>query len=58
MSLAALVLVAAADADPPPPVATDVIVITMDGMRWQELFGGAERSLLGKDEKAIAGSSS
>jgi hypothetical protein len=41
----------------PPPAATNVIVITMDGMRWQELFGGAERSLLGKDEKEIVGSS-
>ena len=58
VSLALLALVAAAGATPPPPVATNVIVITLDGMRWQELFGGAERSLLGKDEKAITGSSS
>jgi hypothetical protein len=56
-SLAVLVLIAAAGATPPPPVVTNVIVITLDGMRWQELFGGAERSLLGKDEKEITGSS-
>ncbi len=58
VSLAVLVLVAAAGAAPPAPVVTNVIVITLDGMRWQELFGGAERSLLGKDEKEITGSSS
>jgi hypothetical protein len=40
-----------------PPV-KNVILITLDGMRWQELFGGVERSLLGKDEKEITGSSS
>jgi len=56
VSLAVLVLVAAAGAAPPPSVVTNIIVITLDGMRWQELFGGAERSLLGKDEKAITGS--
>jgi len=38
--------------------ARNVIVITMDGMRWQELFDGADRSLMGKDEKAIVESSS
>jgi hypothetical protein len=40
-----------------PPAVSNVIVITMDGMRWQEVFGGAERTLLGKDEKEITGSS-
>jgi hypothetical protein len=30
------------------PTATNVIVVTMDGLRWQEAFGGAERALLGK----------
>ena len=58
VSLAVLVLVPATGAAPPPPAVTNVIVITMDGLRWQELFGGAERSLLGNDEKAITGSSS
>ena len=33
--------------------ARHVIVITLDGMRWQEVFGGAERPLMGKDEKSI-----
>jgi hypothetical protein len=31
------------------PKATNVIVVTMDGLRWQEAFGGVERPLLGKD---------
>jgi len=39
------------------PTVKNVILITLDGMRWQELFGGVERSLLGKDEKEITGSS-
>ena len=42
----------------PPTQARNVIVITLDGMRWQEVFGGAERALMGKDEKAIVESSS
>jgi hypothetical protein len=33
--------------------ASNVIIVTLDGMRWQEVFGGAERALLGPDEKAI-----
>jgi hypothetical protein len=36
----------------------NVVVITLDGMRWQELFGGVERTLLGTDEKEITASSS
>ncbi len=44
--------VSAGAASSPAPVA-NVIVVTMDGMRWQELFGGAERSLLGTNEKEI-----
>jgi len=54
--LAVLVLFAAGGTAAAPPAVKHVIVITMDGMRWQELFGGAERSLLGKDEKEITGS--
>jgi hypothetical protein len=56
-SLAILALVAAAGAAAPPSAVANVIVVTMDGLRWQEVFGGAERSLFGEDEKAITGSS-
>lgn len=56
--LACVVLCAAAGAAAPEPLVKNIVVITLDGMRWQEVFGGAERSLLGKDEKDIAGSSS
>ena len=53
----AVTLVAAGGAAPPqtrtPPQApgavANVIVVTLDGMRWQEFFGGAERALFGKD---------
>jgi hypothetical protein len=38
--------------------ARHVIVITLDGMRWQEMFGGAERALMGRNDKDIVGSSS
>ncbi len=32
------------------PIARNVLVVTLDGVRWQELFGGAQRELV--DEKA------
>ena len=32
-----------------PAAAANVIVVTLDGLRWQESFGGAERGLFGKD---------
>jgi hypothetical protein len=53
ISIVLLALGVLAGAAPAPGPAANVIVITTDGMRWQELFGGAERALLGKDEKAI-----
>ena len=31
------------------PKVDHVIVVTLDGFRWQEFFGGAERALFGKD---------
>jgi hypothetical protein len=34
---------------PAPGTAANVIVVTLDGLRWQEFFGGAERALFGKD---------
>jgi hypothetical protein len=32
-----------------PPAVANVIVVTMDGMRWQEVFGGLSSGLLTKD---------
>ena len=49
---------AAIGAAAPGPPARNVILITLDGVRWQELFNGPERGLLGRDEKAITESSS
>lgn len=31
-----------------------VLIVTLDGLRWQEFFGGAERELFGKDVKPDA----
>jgi hypothetical protein len=40
-------LAAPLGAQQPPPVrAASVILVTLDGLRWQELFGGADSSLL------------
>jgi hypothetical protein len=49
---------AASASSPSTPTARNVIVITLDGVRWQELFGGPERSMLGRDEKEIVESAS
>jgi hypothetical protein len=38
--------------------AVNVIVVTMDGLRWQEAFGGAERVLFGKDAEKPGSSTS
>ena len=34
------------DARQPSPSAANVIVVTLDGMRWQELFGGMSAEYL------------
>src|SRR3982751_5982748 len=36
-----------------PPV-TNVLVVTMDGMRWQEVFGGLQPALVTKVEGGLA----
>lgn len=48
-SLLALVVLAGATRAPasdPPPAAENVLVVTLDGFRWQELFGGADESFM------------
>jgi len=39
----------AARATPTKAPADRVIVVTLDGLRWQEFFGGADRALFGKE---------
>jgi hypothetical protein len=46
-------LIAAARQSPPVPVAANVLVVTMDGLRWQEVFGGLEASLLTKEAGGV-----
>ncbi|MGH9331746.1 MAG: alkaline phosphatase family protein, partial [Vicinamibacterales bacterium] len=43
-----------AEAPAPTPVATNVLVVTMDGMRWQEVFGGLASDLLTKEAGGVA----
>src|SRR5262245_51565320 len=45
-ALAVLVVASLAPAADPPRKAENVIVVTLDGFRWQELFEGADDSLL------------
>jgi hypothetical protein len=37
------------------PSARNVVVITIDGLRWQEMFGGADSNYFQKDAKGEAG---
>lgn len=34
----------------PPPVSQNLIIITLDGMRWQEIFHGADEALIGNEK--------
>ena len=36
------------------PVITHLLFVTMDGMRWQELFGGMAAALLTKKEGGVS----
>jgi hypothetical protein len=57
-ALALLVLGMAGSSHPQergaPPLVDNVLVVTFDGMRWQELFGGLDRSLNTKPEGGVA----
>jgi hypothetical protein len=37
-------------ADPPRRATQNVVLVTYDGLRWQEVFGGCDESLLNKDQ--------
>ncbi|MBP1634993.1 MAG: Type phosphodiesterase / nucleotide pyrophosphatase [Acidobacteria bacterium] len=53
LSFLALATIAQATGIPPAPSPTaNVIVVTLDGLRWQEFFGGADRALLKEVDKA------
>jgi hypothetical protein len=53
-SIMLTILTAFASADALSSRAENVIVVTLDGMRWQEVFGGADPSLMRKDTGGIA----
>ena len=48
MHAIALLALLSATQLPPGPAADNVLVVTLDGLRWQELFGGAQRELISK----------
>ena len=37
-----------------PEPAACVVIVTMDGVRWQEVFGGAQRSLISKEAGGVS----
>ncbi len=43
-----------ADAAEPRPTTRNVVLVTTDGLRWQEVFRGAEASLLNKKDGGVA----
>ena len=49
--IAAATLVISAQQD---QAVTNVLLVTMDGMRWQEVFGGLQSALLTKEDGGIA----
>jgi hypothetical protein len=38
---------------PPRAVVDNVLIVTLDGQRWQELFGGAQRELISKNAGGV-----
>jgi hypothetical protein len=52
-SIAILLLTASGRAQPSSP--RNVVVITIDGLRWQEFFGGADRDYFKRDKNGSAG---
>jgi len=36
------------------PAVTNVLLVTMDGMRWQEIFGGLQAPLVSKEDGGVA----
>lgn len=55
---ALMVPASAGSAAQQPPAATNVFVVTMDGMRWQELFGGLQGDLLTKEAGGVSDAAS
>jgi hypothetical protein len=54
MHTIALLALLSATQLPPGPEAEHVLVVTLDGLRWQELFGGAQRDLISKQAGGVA----
>jgi hypothetical protein len=53
LALAAFLLAGAADRDPVGHKTENVVLVTYDGLRWQEVFEGAEAALLTKENGGV-----
>lgn len=53
LSIAAL-CIAQAPEPAAPRATTNVILVTLDGLRWQEVFGGADNRLMNKEHGGVA----
>ena len=54
MHTIALLALLSATQLPPAPAADHILVVTLDGLRWQELFGGAQRELISRPAGGVA----
>jgi hypothetical protein len=54
IALLAFALPAACDEARPRPATRNVVLVTTDGLRWQEVFRGADASLLNKKDGGVA----
>src|SRR5687767_4713731 len=54
-ALAALALVSVRAQSQPEPSPRNIIVITIDGLRWQEFFGGADAEYFKRDKSGSGG---
>lgn len=55
LALGLVFVVAAADPSSAQEPARNIIVITLDGARWQEVFGGADRDYFKRDKEGSGG---
>jgi hypothetical protein len=56
LSLATLAGLAAQQSPPPEPTraTANVILVTLDGLRWQEVFAGADNAMMNKEHGGVA----
>jgi hypothetical protein len=53
-ALASVIFASAAAAQDRKPITENVLFVTFDGLRWEEVFSGAEESLISKERGGVA----